>query len=100
MQRYEEFTDIIPTAEGKRRYSSLYYPKVPRKASDNWIITKSSDRLELLAFEYYGDTRYWVIIAKANKLFNATIRIPVGIRLRIPDLTRDEIEQLFIDAQN
>lgn len=100
MQRYEEFTDIIPTAEGKRRYSSLYYPKVPRKASDNWIITKSSDRLELLAFEYYGDTRYWVIIAKANKLFNATIRIPVGIRLRIPDITRDEIEQLFIDAQN
>lgn len=100
MQRYEEFTDIIPTAEGKRRYSSLYYPKVPRKASDNWIITKASDRLELLAFEYYGDTRYWVIIAKANKLFNATIRIPVGIRLRIPDITRDEIEQLFIDAQN
>jgi len=100
MQRYDEFTDIIPTAEGKRRFSSLYYPKVPRKSSDNWIITKSSDRLELLAFDAYGDTRYWVIIAKANKLFNATIRIPVGIRLRIPDLTRNEIEELFRDAQN
>jgi len=67
MQRYDEFSDIIPTSEGKRRFSSLYYPKVPRKASDNWIITKSSDRLELLAFDAYGDTRYWVIIAKANK---------------------------------
>jgi len=75
MQRYDEFTDIIPNSEGKRRFSSLYYPKVPRKASDKWIITKSSDRLELLAFEEYGDTRYWVIIAKANKLFNATFLI-------------------------
>jgi nucleoid-associated protein YgaU len=56
--------------------------------------------LDLLSFQYYGDARYWVLIAKANKLHNATIRVPVGIRLRIPDLRLDEIEQLFLDAQN
>lgn len=100
MQRYEEFSEIILTNEGKRRYATLYYPKIPRKSSDTYIFTKQSDRLDLLAYQYYGDSRYWVILAKANKLFNSTIRIPVGFRLRIPDLTREEIDQLFKDIQN
>jgi nucleoid-associated protein YgaU len=100
MQRYEEFTQIIPSQQGKRRFSTLYYPKVEKKSSDTYIITKSSDRFDLLAFQYYGDTRYWVLLAKVNRLHNATIRVPVGIRLRIPDLRLDEIEQLFLDAQN
>jgi nucleoid-associated protein YgaU len=100
MQRYDEFTEIIHTQNGKRRFSSLYYPKLEKKSSDTYIISKSSDRLDLLSFQYYGDARYWVLIAKANKLHNATIRVPVGIRLRIPDLRLDEIEQLFLDAQN
>lgn len=100
MQRYEQFSEIIRTKEGKRRYSTLYYPSIEKKSSDTYIITKSSDRLDLLSFQYYGDTRYWVILAKANKLFNATIRIPVGFRLRIPDLSIDEIESIMKNAQN
>jgi len=100
MQRYDEFTEIIHTRQGKRRFSSLYYPKLEKKSSDTYIITKSSDRLDLLSFQYYGDARYWVLIAKANKLHNATVRVPIGIRLRIPDLRLDEIEQLFLNAQN
>jgi len=99
LQRYEEFAEIIKTDEGKRRYATLYYPRIPKKSSDNYIITKVSDRLDLLAFQYYGDTRYWTIIAKANKLHNATIRVPVGFRLRIPYLTGSDIETLFREAQ-
>lgn len=100
MQRYEEFCEIIKTDEGKRRYSSLYYPKFERKGSDHYIITKITDRLDLIANQYYGDVRYWVILAKANKLSAATIKPPVGFRLRIPyPLNSGDIETLFNEKQ-
>lgn len=100
MLRYKEFTDIIKTDQGKRRYSTLYYPQFERKSSDIFIICKISDRLDLLAYDYYGDPRYWVVLAKANKLNNATIKPPVGFRLRIPfPLNSGDIEQLFTNAQ-
>lgn len=100
MQRYEEFAEIITASQGKRRYSSLYYPRFELKSTDIYLITKKSDRLDLLAFRYYGDTRYWVIIAKANRLHNATLRVPVGIRLRIPfPLELDTIQDKFTESQ-
>lgn len=100
MQRYEEFAEIINTDGGKRRYSSLFYPKIEQRSTDIWIITRRSDRLDLIADQYYGDPRYWVIIAKSNRLHNATIRPPIGIRLRIPyPLNPGDIETYFRDAQ-
>lgn len=100
MLRYKEFTDVIKTDEGKRRYSTLYYPKFEKRSSDIYIITKITDRLDLLAFQYYGDSRYWVVLSKANKLNLATIKPPVGFRLRIPfPLNSGDIEQLFVNAQ-
>lgn len=100
MQRYEEFADIIIASQGKRRYSTLRYPRFELKSSDIYIISKKTDRLDILAFRYYGDVRYWVIIAKANKLHNATLRIPIGTRLRIPfPLNSGDIQTLFSEAQ-
>lgn len=100
MLRYSEFTEIIKTDAGKRRYSTLYYPTFERQSSDIFIICKISDRLDLLAHQYYGDSRYWVVIAKANKLNNATIKPPIGFRLRIPfPLNTGDIEELFTNAQ-
>lgn len=84
MQRYQEFTDVISVTQRKRRYGTLYYPSFERKTSDIFIVSKVTDRLDLLAAEYYGDPRYWVIIAKANKLYDGTIKIPPGLRIRIP----------------
>jgi len=101
MQRYEEFTDVITATQKKRRYSTLYYPNIERKTSDIFIVTKLSDRLDLIATDQYGDPRYWVIIAKANLLHAGTIRVPPGIRLRIPfpldpgDATREFSRKQF-----
>jgi len=100
MLRYKEFTDVIKTDLGKRRYATLYYPTFEKKSSDQYIIAKITDRLDILAYQYYGDTRYWVVLAKANKLNNATIKPPVGFRLRIPfPLNNGDIEELFTNAQ-
>lgn len=100
MQRYQEFTEPIFGSQGKRRYSTLYYPDFARRSSDKYIITKRTDRLDLLAHEHYGDSRYWVILAKANKLHNGTIIPPIGFRLRIPfPLDSGEIGELFDQEQ-
>jgi len=84
MQRYEKYTDKIVASQGKRRYSTLYYPKLKEKTTDRYIISKKSDRLDLLAYTHYNDQRLWWIIAKANRIGHGTLRIPAGIRLRIP----------------
>lgn len=100
MQRYEEFTEKDIFSQNKRRYSTLFYPKFERKTSDIYLITKVSDRLDLLANQYYGDSRYWVIIAKANNLHNSTLRVPIGMRLRIPyPLNNSDIQEMFAERQ-
>lgn len=100
MLRYQEFSEVIQDENGKRRYSTLYYPSFDRRDTDIFIQAKLTDRLDLLAHQYYGDARYWVVIAKANKLHNATIRVPVGFRLRIPyPLRPDDISTNFKNAQ-
>ncbi len=100
MLRYQEFSEIITASQGKRRYASLYYPKMEPKASDIYMIANKMDRLDLLAYEYYGDARMWVIIAKANTLHAATLRIPPGLRIRIPyPLDYDQIQDQFNEKQ-
>lgn len=100
MQRYEEFAEIINDKTGKRRYSTLYYPNIAKKSSDIYIISKISDRLDLLSSQYYNDVRYWPIIAKANKISSPSLRLPIGIRIRIPyPLNHAEIETAFREKQ-
>ena len=70
MDRYEntpilktEFTNI-PYYKGKQ------YPNIPLSESDVYVITTVGDRLDSLAYSYYGDSTLWWIIAAANN--NAT----------------------------
>ena len=84
MQRYEEYTGIMNDDSGKRRYETLYYPTFTPKTTDYYIVAKVTDRLDNLAADYYGDPRMWIVIARANKLYNGSFKIPPGTRLRIP----------------
>ena len=100
MQRYEKYAEFIKATQGKRRYSTMYYPRPERKSTDIFIITRKNDRLDLIANEYYGDPRKWVILAKANKLHNGTIRVPAGTRLWIPfPYNSGEIDEDFENKQ-
>lgn len=100
MQRYEKFAEIIQVSQRKRRYSTMYYPTPERKSTDIFIIAKKNDRLDLLANTYYGDPRMWIMLAKANRLHSGTIRVPPGIRLRIPfPLDAGDVYDLFTNKQ-
>ena len=49
-----------------RYYKNIEYPEIPISENDIYILSKSTDRLDLLAKDYYNDVRLWWVISKAN----------------------------------
>lgn len=46
-------------------------------------IISAGERLDVLAYKYYGDEDYWWVIAIANRILDP-FSISVGAKLRIP----------------
>ena len=69
---------------GKKVLKTSIPKSIPKKDDDIYIITQETDRLDLLANEYYGDSRLWWIIASANNINSVNIGLEGGIQLRIP----------------
>jgi len=84
MRRYKQFIGFYKQDDGTTRYESSRWPIFPVRETDQYIITKQLDRLDILAFDFYQDTTKWWIIARANNLTPGTFRVPAGTRLRIP----------------
>ena len=74
----------IPSESGNSMYAPTYYPSIEAKADDNYIITGTEDRLDLIAYDFYGDPTLWWVIAMVNNLEGDSIYPPTGIQLRIP----------------
>ena len=72
--------------DDKLYYKNLEYPSIPVSADDLYIISKSTDRLDLLANDYYGDSNAWWIIVKANpdKIKRHSFFLNPGLQIRIP----------------
>lgn len=85
--RYK-FPNNIKTDEfGTTVYTSILYPTIPTSDDDIYIITKETDRLDMLAYRYYSDTTMWWVIAQANNI-RGTFNIEPNQQIRIPmDLT-------------
>lgn len=84
MSRYT-YAETLTQKETKKRYlESVIYPKIPLSDQDIYVITNSTDRLDLLANQYYGDTIYWWVIAVANNINDGTLYLEEGKQLRIP----------------
>ena len=64
------------------RYETTLYEKIPESNSDVYVITQEGDRLDNLAFQFYGNQHLWWYIAHANGL--TTMNLEVGQQLRIP----------------
>lgn len=84
INRYNN-TNIINDANGKRKQRTTIIPVPQLSDNDVYIQTTSIERLDLLAFKFYGDSAMWYIIASANSLGKGTLIVPPNTILRIPD---------------
>ena len=60
------------------------YPSIPEQPDDLQYQVTSADRLDLLAFKFYGDQIYWWVLAVANGMELIQTEFNVGLILRIP----------------
>jgi len=65
-------------------YRSRIYKNIPLRDDDTYVATETGDRLDTLAYQYYGDSTLWWIIATANNIHNAVFALTDGTILRIP----------------
>jgi|694.fasta_scaffold63622_4 phage tail protein X len=90
------YSEVLKTKETNKQYlESTIYPKIKAKDSDMYIISEAGDRLDLLAYKYYGDQTLWWVIATANNINDATFYVEEGIQLRIPS----DINAILTDLQ-
>ena len=77
-----------------RYFKNIEYPEIPVSEKDVYIISKSTDRLDLLAQDYYSDVRLWWVISKANpdKIKRDSLFMNPGQQIRIPS----DIEAIYL----
>lgn len=63
-------------------YRTTIYNDVPERDDDIYVTTQEGDRLDNLAFTFYGSPAHWWFIAHVNNL--NTINVEAGTTLRIP----------------
>lgn len=82
--RYQNIKITKNSQLGNRFYSNNMYPDIPPSDNDTYVITVLGDRLDLLAFDYYGDVSLWWVIASANSLSGDSLYLEPGSQIRIP----------------
>lgn len=93
-------TDILKTSDGKPYYQGKLYPNIPLSENDVYVITTIGDRLDYLAYSYYGDSELWWIISVANNNVTKGSLFPApGTQLRIPPRA-SEVTNLFDQYNN
>ena len=89
MSRYENTNirkKLLSNDKNKiNSYGTTIYEKVYENNNDIYVISQEGDKLDNLAFQYYGDSKLWWYIASANKI--NTMNVPPGTSLRIPGTT-------------
>lgn len=82
------------TPEQLKRYKTVRYSIPTSSEQDVYIFSRTGDRLDLLAHEFYQDVRLWWIIAEANNLGKGSFNIPPGLQIRIPNYDQRTYEDL------
>ena len=84
MNRYIDITKY-KTETGTTYLGVTRYPEIPDSENDIYIFCTEGERLDNLAYQYYGDsTLYWVIAsANPNLIYNLLYPV-LGQQIRIP----------------
>ncbi len=91
---------IYKTSNNKPYYKGKIYPNIPYSITDEYIITTIGDRLDTIAYSYYGDSEsWWIISAANNNITKGSIFPKPGTQLRIP-VNRALVMQLFDELNN
>jgi hypothetical protein len=72
---------------GYEFWDPVYPPDMPTQPDDVIYTVKDSDRIDLLAYRFYGDPSLWWVIAVVNNLEILPTDLVVGANLRIPSKT-------------
>tara|TARA_Y100000034_G_scaffold74103_1_gene89142 strand:+ start:238 stop:507 length:270 start_codon:yes stop_codon:yes gene_type:complete len=83
MSRYKKTGLKVKKSTGKSYRGTTLYKKIPETNEDIWVITQYGDRLDLIAYQFYGDATLWWAIAQANNIKGSMKPAP-GTSLRIP----------------
>ncbi len=59
------FASLLETG-GVTYWDTLELPDLPVQSDDLQYTVRSTDRIDLLAFRFYGDSLLWWVIAEAN----------------------------------
>ena len=71
-------------SSGEVVYRTKIYPDIPLRDDDIYVATQTGDRLDGIAYQFYGDASLWWIIATANNIHDAPLGLTEGTVLRIP----------------
>lgn len=87
MAKYITTSEIKTTDSGKKYYTPSILEGYTPSLVDSTYVSQSGDRWDLLAYKYYGNARYWYVLARANGKFDGSIFIKPGTQVIIPGLT-------------
>lgn len=82
--RYQNINITRYEGRGPQYYLNNVYPDIPLSPDDSYVIAVLGDRLDLLAFDFYGDVSFWWVIAAANALPGDSLNLEPGMQIRIP----------------
>ncbi len=59
--------------EGRLLRISTVYPQIPESTDDIYLTSVSGDRFDVLAQEFYGNSKYWWVIASNDPTLDPSL---------------------------
>jgi hypothetical protein len=80
-----QFADVlVDTSTNEYFWSEFRPPAFDPASDDTFYEVKENDRIDLLAFQFYGDDRLKWVLLVANNITLPEVELVPGLSLRVP----------------